>query len=258
MRFRPCIDLHNGRVKQIVGSTLQDNNPETLHTNFVADQPPAYFAKRYCQDGLPGGHIIMLGPNNEEAALQALEAYPGGLQIGGGITAANASTWLNKGAAAVIVTSYVFNDGMVHEYRLEELVSVIGREHLVLDLSCRKRDNEYFVVTDRWQNFTEVSVNEITLEYFSRYCSEFLVHAADVEGKCAGIEEELVSILGQYAPIPTTYAGGVQSMADVLLVKELGQDRLDITVGSCLDLFGGSGIKYEELVVFNRQQSPSQ
>ena len=254
MKFRPCIDLHNGRVKQIVGSTLSDKHQQSLKTNFASDQPSSYFAEMYKRDGLTGGHVIMLGPNNEEAALKALRAFPGGLQIGGGINAANVAYWLDKGASAVIVTSYVFKDGQVHEDRLEEMLSAAGRDNLVLDLSCRKKGNEYFVVTDRWQKFTEVAVTRETLEFFSKYSAEFLIHAVDVEGKCAGIAEDLISFLGQYSPIPTTYAGGVQNLDDLYRIKELGKNRLDATVGSALDIFGGTGIKYVEAVAFNRQE----
>ena len=254
MKFRPCIDLHNGRVKQIVGSTLSDGQQESLTTNFASDQPAAHYAEMYKADHLFGGHVIMLGPGNENAASEALRAFPGGLQVGGGITVGNAGHWLDQGASAVIVTSAVFKDGVVHEARLKELVRAVGRERLVLDLSCRKREDDYYIVTDRWQKFTQVTVSEESLEYFSGHCREFLVHAVDVEGKCAGIEEELAELLGRFSPIPTTYAGGVQNLADLYRVKELGQNRLDATIGSALDIFGGTGITYAEAVAFNRQE----
>jgi len=247
MKFRPCIDLHNGRVKQIVGSTLTDS-AEALEVNFVAEKPAAFYADMYRRDGLFGGHVIMLGPGNEEEALSAFGAFPGGLHVGGGITAENARFWIDRGAAAVIVTSYVFKDGMVFEHRLQELLQAVGKEKLVLDLSCRKRDGRYFVVTDRWQKFTEVSISAETLSYFAGFCSEFLIHAADVEGKCSGIADDLVEDLGRWTPLPTTYAGGVHHMDDIRKIKELGHGRLDFTVGSSLDIFGGSGIKYADLV----------
>lgn len=250
MRFRPCIDLHNGKVKQIVGSTLTDGSPDNLQTNFISDQPSSYYAEMYRRDDLDGGHLIMLGPGNEEAAIAAFQAFPGGLQAGGGITAENASYWLDHGAAAVIVTSYVFQDGMVYEYRLQELVRAVGKDKLVLDLSCRKRGDDYFVVTDHWQKFTELQVNQETLAYFAGYCSEFLIHAADVEGKCAGIAEALVENLGRWVTIPTTYAGGVRNIEDLVRIKALGQDKLDVTIGSSLDIFGGTGIKYSEVLEF--------
>jgi phosphoribosylformimino-5-aminoimidazole carboxamide ribotide isomerase len=252
MKFRPCIDLHEGKVKQIVGSTLSDGDRNALATNFTSEQPPAYYAEMYRRDQLHGGHVIMLGPGNEEAATEALAAWPGGLQLGGGITAANAAAWLDRGAAAVIVTSFVFRDGQVLEDRLRQLVRAVGRERLVLDLSCRKRDGRYLVVTDRWQKFTSMAVDAASLDYFSRFCTEFLVHAVDVEGKCAGVAEDLLELLADHAPLPTTYAGGVASMADLYRIRELGRDRLDATVGSALDIFGGTGVKYRDAVAFNR------
>ncbi len=251
MKFRPCIDLHVGKVKQIVGSTLSDSDPAGPATNFTSEFPAAHYAAMYRRDKLTGGHLIMLGPGNEAAALSALAAWPGGLQVGGGITAANAGYWLDRGAAAVIVTSYVFQDGRVREERLRELVAAVGRERLVLDLSCRKRDGRYWVVTDRWQKFTEVTVDADSLDYFAEFGAEFLVHAVDVEGKCAGVAEDLIKILAEHAPLPTTYAGGVASMADLYRIKEVGRDRLDATIGSALDIFGGQGVKYAEAVAFN-------
>lgn len=256
MKFRPCIDLHNGKVKQIVGSSLRDNQPELLQTNFTSERPSSYYAAMYKRDGLAGGHIIMLGPGNEQAAVEALQAYPGGMQIGGGITPANGRTWLERGAAAVIVTSYVFEDGRVHQQRLAEMAAVVGPQNLVLDLSCRKRGEDYFVVTDRWQKFTDISISPESLAYFAEYCAEFLIHAADVEGKCSGVAVDLVKNLGDWITIPTTYAGGVRSLTDLELIKELGQNRLDVTVGSSLDIFGGAGITYEEAVAFHNSCQP--
>ncbi|HET98421.1 MAG TPA: phosphoribosylformimino-5-aminoimidazole carboxamide ribotide isomerase [Desulfurivibrio alkaliphilus] len=255
MKFRPCIDLHEGRVKQIVGSTLADGARAALTTNFTSEHPAAYYAELYRGDGLAGGHVIMLGPGNEAAAASALAAWPGGLQVGGGITADNAAEWLDRGAAAVIVTSYVFRDGLVLAHRLEKLVKAVGRERLVLDLSCRKRDGRYLVVTDRWQKFTEMVVDAAALDYFSRYCAEFLIHAVDVEGKCAGVAEDLLCLLAESSPLPTTYAGGVATMADMYRIRELGRDRLDATIGSALDIFGGSGVRYRDAVAFNRGQT---
>ncbi|MBU0486177.1 MAG: phosphoribosylformimino-5-aminoimidazole carboxamide ribotide isomerase [Proteobacteria bacterium] len=253
MKFRPCIDLHDGTVKQIVGSTLSGNG-EGLTTNFASEHPSSYYARMYKHDGLDGGHVIMLGAGNEEAALAALQSYPGGLQIGGGITGENAGYWLDAGAGAIIVTSYVFKDGQIYEERLQSLADLVGRDKLVIDLSCRKKDDSYYVVTDRWQKFTSVKISRESLEYFSRYCCEFLIHAADVEGKCAGIDDQLVADLASWSPIETTYAGGVKNLADLYKVKELGLGRLDVTIGSALDIFGGKGIKYTEAVAFNRLQ----
>jgi len=255
MKFRPCIDLHNGQVKQIVGSSLSDRDKDSLRTNFASELPPAYYADLYRRDGLYGGHVIMLGAGNEAAATEALATFPGGLQVGGGITADNAALWLDRGASQVIVTSFVFKDGRIHEDRLRELTELIGKERLVLDLSCRKKDGDYFIVTDRWQRFTSVTVNAESLAYFSGFCSEFLVHAVDVEGKCRGIEEELAMLLGRFSPIPTTYAGGIATLEDLLRLRELGVGRLDATIGSALDIFGGSGITYAEAVAFHRREN---
>ena len=249
--FRPCIDLHDGQVKQIVGGSLSDS-PGQLRTNFVSEHPAAWFAELYRRDQLTGGHVIMLGSGNEAAARSALQAYPGGLQIGGGITVDNARAWLDAGAAHVIVTSWVFRDGRLHAERLQQLVKNIGKERLVLDLSCRKRGGNYFVVTDRWQKFTELMVCRETLASLAAHCAEFLIHAVDVEGLCRGIDSELVASLGAWTPIPTTYAGGANSLADLEQVTRLGQGKVDLTIGSALDIFGGTGVRYEAAVAFNR------
>ena len=249
MRFRPCIDLHQGQVKQIVGSTLRDGAvPET---NFVAEKPPAYFAELYRHDNLHGGHVIMLGPGNEQAATHALATFPGGLQLGGGINANNAPDWLDRGAAQVIVTSYAFRDGQLHRDNLQRVVDAAGRERLVLDLSCGLRDGLYVVMTDRWQQATDFEINADNLAFLAESCCEFLVHATDVEGKQQGVDEELVALLGEIAPIPTTYAGGVRSRADIDVIDRLGQGKLDFTVGSALDIFGGTGLNYEEMAAVN-------
>jgi phosphoribosylformimino-5-aminoimidazole carboxamide ribotide isomerase len=247
--FRPCIDLHEGKVKQIVGGTLGDAG---LRTNFVSEKSAAWFAELYRCDQLFGGHVIMLGSGNEAEARAALAAFPGGLHIGGGVNAANARGWLDAGASHVIVTSWVFREGRVDWARLDELVKAIGREKVVLDLSCRKRGDDYFVVTDRWQKFTELAVNAETIKRLSGFCAEFLIHAVDVEGLCRGIDGELVGKLGRWTPIPTTYAGGANSLADLEAVTKLGQGKIDLTIGSALDIFGGSGVKYEDCVKFNQ------
>jgi len=250
--FRPCIDLHDGKVKQIVGGTLGDSG---LRTNFVSERPAAWFADLYRRDGLMGGHVIQLGAGNETAARAALGAFPGGLHLGGGVNAQNASAWLEAGASHVIVTSWVFREGQVDWTRLEELVRVVGKSRLVLDLSCRKRDGEYFVVTDRWQKFTSLTVTAPALDKFSGFCAEFLIHAVDVEGLCHGVDHELVEKLGKWTPIPMTYAGGANSLADLERVTELGQGKVDLTIGSALDIFGGSGVKYADVVSFNRTET---
>ncbi len=250
--FRPCIDLHDGKVKQIVGGTLDDASGEAK-TNFVSERPPSWYAELYRGDSLSGGHVIKLGPGNDAAAREALAAWPGGLQIGGGITADNAAQWLEAGASHVIVTSWVFRDGVLDEERLEKLVGTVGRERLVLDLSCRKRDGAYFVCTDRWQKFTRLEVTPGTLESLSGSCAEFLVHAVDVEGLCQGVDLELVRLLGKASPIPVTYAGGASSMDDLVAVTETGGGRVDLTIGSALDIFGGTGIRYADAAAFNRE-----
>ena len=254
MKFRPCIDLHRGQVKQIVGSTLSDDQPEALRTNFVSDRSPAWFAELYRRDNLRGGHIIMLGPGNEAAARQALEAWPGGMQIGGGITAENASYWLEQGASHVIVTSWVFRDGRIDFKRLEQLKSEVGKEHLVLDLSCRLLDGSYYIVTDRWQTFTRTRIAPDTLAELASYCDEYLIHAADVEGKCSGIETALVAILAEYAGLPTTYAGGIRNIEDLEQIRQIGGGRIDATIGSALDIFGGNSITYKAVVSFHQDQ----
>lgn len=251
MRFRPCIDLRNGRVVQIVGGSLTDDQDAQPITNYEADRSSAEYARMYRADDLPGGHVITLGPGNTQAALSALRAYPGGLQMGGGITPENAALYLDAGASHVIVTSYVFADGRVDMARLEKLKQAVGKKRLVLDLSCRKRHNDYWVVTDRWQKFTDVRVNPETLDQLSAHCDEFLVHGVDVEGRRAGIEEGLARLLGKYAPIPTTYAGGVKELADFDRVNQLGQGRIDLTIGSALDIFGGSA-PYQEVVAWSK------
>ena len=282
--FRPCIDLHEGKVKQIVGGTLGDSRPRT---NFVSDRSAAWFAELYRRDGLTGGHVIMLDPGNEAEAHAALAAFPGGLQIGGGVNAKNARGWLDAGASHVIVTSWVFREGRVDWERLGELVKTAGKNRLVLDLSCRKKAKcresrvesrketesldprplgaakrsgdgstfDYVVVTDRWQKFTETAITPETLRKLAGSCAEFLVHAVDVEGLCRGIDRELVEKLGQWTPVPTTYAGGANSLADLEEVTRLGRGKIDLTIGSALDIFGGTGVKYDDVVKFNRRQN---
>ena len=281
MRFRPCIDIHNGKVKQIVGGTLRDGSGTgegTAKENFVSSEDGAFFGELYKKLGLPGGHIILLNPagteeyeKDIEQARLALSAFPGGLMIGGGVSAENAERFLDMGATHVIVTSYVFKNGKVDMERLEKLRSAVGREHLVLDLSCRRKTagkpkadkdgagsvnngsdsacikasaedglDGYYIVTDRWQKFTDVRLDTETLEMFRDYTDEFLVHAVDVEGKAKGIEEDVAELLGSWGRLPITYAGGVGSFEDLRKLKEIGRNRLDVTIGSALSIFGGS------------------
>ena len=248
MKFRPCIDLHQGVVKQIVGGSLNDSDIENPVTNFTGQNSAGWYAELYRKDGLLGGHMIRLGPGNDDAMQDAFSAWPEGIQLGGGVTADNAADLLKAGAAKLIVTSYVFNNGKVDRDRLEKLYKIVGKEKLVLDLSCRKKEGKYLVVTDRWQNFTEVEVNTESLDFFSQFCSEFLIHAVDVEGKMSGIESDLVRLLGNWGKLPMTYAGGIHSWEDIDLIKQNGKGKIDFTVGSALDLFGGTGLKYKELV----------
>ena len=252
--FRPCIDLHEGAVKQIVGGTLADD-PARLRTHFVSERPARWYAELYKRDGLAGGHLIMLGPGNDAAARQALAAFPGGLQVGGGIRLDNARGWLDAGASHVIVTSWLFQEGRLDFDRLRALVAAIGRDRLVLDLSCRRRDQDYQVVTDRWQKFTDFRIDRAGLDRLAPFCAEFLVHAADVEGLCAGVDLELVDKLAQWSPVPATYAGGARSLTDLEEVTRIGGGRIDLTIGSALDIFGGTGVRYSDLVAFNRRQA---
>lgn len=250
-KFRPCIDLHDGRVKQIVGGTLSDHGAG-LVTNFVSDQPPSYFAALYQKDALQGGHVILLGQGNEAAAKDALAAYPGGLQVGGGIHAENAKQWLDAGASHVIVTSWIFHKGTLHMDRLQQLVQAIGKERLVLDLSCRRTSEGYNIAIDRWQTVTAVRILPKTLDLFADYCDEFLIHAADVEGKQAGMDEELIAYLAENSSIPVTYAGGARHVADLELCSKISKGRVDLTIGSALDIFGGKGARYSDCVEYNR------
>ena len=247
MRFRPCIDLHQGKVKQIVGGTLSDDRQSAPETNFEARKPAQWFARLYRNDRLTGGHVIQLGAGNTEAARAALQAWPGGMQVGGGVNLENAKKWLDAGAAAVIVTSWVFHDGQVDESRLKKLSQSIGPRRLVLDLSCRRRDESYVIVTDRWQTFTRERITPRLLDRLSAYCFEFLIHAVDVEGRCQGIETPLVGLLAQWGELPVTYAGGIHSMEDIQTIERLGRGHIDFTVGSALDIFGGHGLQYAEL-----------
>ena len=248
-RFRPCIDLHNGQVKQIVGGSLSDDDSQ-LRTNFIASQPSSYYAELYKKDALRGGHLIKRGPGNDDAARAALAAYPQGLQVGGGITPANAQEWLDMGASHIIITSALFNAaGEFQQVVLDELVERVGQKRLVIDLSCRRTASQGWVVAmNRWQTLTNMSITPAVLDALAAQCDEFLIHAADVEGKCQGIEQELVAQLGAWRGCPITYAGGIYRMEDFELIDQLSDGQVDATVGSALDIFGGSGIRYAELI----------
>lgn len=253
MKFRPCIDIHNGKVKQIVGGSLLDEQNHA-EENFVSEKDAAWFADMYAKKGLKGGHIILLNPVSSEfyeatkkQAISALVSYPEGMQIGGGITSENAAEYLDAGASHIIVTSYVFKDGKIHYENLEKLKKEVGSEHIVIDLSCRKKNGMYYIVTDRWQKYTETKLTEETMDFFSDFCDEFLVHAVDVEGKAKGIEETVAELLGRWGKKPVTYAGGVHCFEDLDKLKKLGRDRIDVTIGSALDIFGGT-MKFEEVL----------
>jgi phosphoribosylformimino-5-aminoimidazole carboxamide ribotide isomerase len=250
LKFRPCIDLHQGKVKQIVGETLNQEH-QAVQENFVSDLSSSYYASLFQTDELPGGHVIMLGKGNEEAAIEALQTYPGGLQIGGGITADNAKSYLDHGASHVIMTSYIFQDGELREEHLQKTVRAVGKDRLVIDLSCKERDGKWFVVTNQWKTFSNFELNPSNIAYLEGYCDEFLIHAVDVEGKRTGIQERLVEQLAQWVRIPTTYAGGARSIEDLERFRTLTGGRLDITIGSALDLFGGS-LPYHEVVEYSR------
>ncbi len=255
MEFRPCIDIHNGKVKQIVGGSLRDKG-DRAKENFVAEQDAAFYARLYRRYQISGGHVILLNAKDspyyaetKRQALSALRASPGTLQAGGGMTPENAPEFLQAGASHVIVTSYVFRDGVLNYKNLERLCAVIGRDRLVLDLSCRKRDGAYYIVTDRWQKFTDEKITEALLDCLSGYAGEFLIHAADVEGKSSGIERGLVEMLGGWNRIPVTYAGGVGSFEHLRQLREWGQDHLNVTIGSALDIFGGT-MRFEDVLTF--------
>lgn len=247
-KFRPCIDLHQGQVKQIVGGSLNDKGAAT---NYVSPYDAAYYAELYKKHQLTGGHVIALGPGNQEQALSALSKWPGGLQFGGGVNADNAQTFLDAGASHVIVTSYLFDGGQFSWSRLEEVKSVTGKDRLILDLSCRRTESGWNIATDRWQTVTELGVTAETLADLSEHCAEFLIHAADVEGLQGGIDQELVSLLGESCTIPVTYAGGARSLDDLKLVNRLSNGRVDLTIGSALDIFGGQGVTLQECIDWN-------
>ena len=248
LQFRPCIDLHEGKVKQIIGSTLGYKNTEVVE-NFISSNDSSYFAKMFAKDQLKGGHVIMLGSGNEEAALAALAAYPNGLQIGGGITADNAKKYIDAGASHVIVTSYIFHDGKLDMGRLQKLIDTVGKEKLVIDLSCRAKDGKWFVVTNKWTQFSDFEVNAQSIKMIEQYCDELLIHAVDVEGKRSGMQESLVEDLTRWTTIPTTYAGGVRSMEDLQKFKQLTNSKLHVTIGSALSIFGGD-LRYEDVVQY--------
>lgn len=250
-QFRPCIDLHQGKVKQIVGGSLNDQGATT---NFVSAYDAAYYAQLYKDNGLTGGHVIALGPGNKEAAIKALSVWPKGLQFGGGVNESNAAEFLEAGASHLIVTSYLFENGQLSSERIEKIKREAGKAQLVFDLSCRRTDTGWNIATDRWQTITDTQISKATLLELANHCDEFLIHAADVEGLQAGIDESLVSLLGEISTIPVTYAGGARSFADLKLVHALSGGKVDLTIGSALDIFGGKGVTLKECIEWNQQR----
>ena len=263
VKFRPCIDIHNGKVKQIVGGSLVDAQNQATE-NYTSTKSASWFANFYKRDNLTGGHIILLNSKDSEyfqatkdQGIEALRAYPGGLQIGGGITADNATEYIEAGASHVIVTSYIFDEGKFIESNLEKLANTVGKDKVVIDLSCRRRENKYLVVTHRWQRFTTMELTCDNMDRLANYCDEFLIHGVDVEGLSMGIEEPLVEFLGQVRSarnIPITYAGGIGSLGDLERFKQISGGNLDMTIGSALDIFGGA-IPYESVASLVKERS---
>lgn len=255
-KFRPCIDLHQGLVKQVVGGSFNHSEIDHPIENFVSDKDSAYYANLYRKDQLPGGHIIMLGEGNEKSAKIALNEYPGGMQIGGGITPDNASYWLDEGASHVIVTSFIFEGSKFSENKLQALTNAVGKDKLVIDLSCRVcADGGWKVAKDKWKTITDLQVSHATFNSLSNQCAEFLIHAADVEGKCEGIDDSLAALLGSWGKIPMTYAGGVNALDDLNRIEELSSGKVDVTIGSALDIFGGSSITYQDCLDWNKRKN---
>ena len=257
MKFRPCIDIHNGKVKQIIGGSLKDEGDKASE-NFIATNDSAYYANMFASDNLKGGHVIMLNSPSSEyrkasenEAMKALKAYPCGLQIGGGITPENAREYLDAGASHVIITSYLFDGSKFSYKKLDRIIGTVGKEHLVLDLSCRLKDGKYYVVTDRWQTFTDMEVTSETLKVLADKCDEFLIHGVDVEGKSQGVDAKLISILSKVKSCPITYAGGVAGFSDLDLIRDAGCGHVDVTIGSALSIYGGNMEYANVLKYFN-------
>lgn len=252
MQFRPCIDIHNGKVKQIVGSSLRDAN-DYAKENFVSEKGADFFADLYKEKNLKGGHVILLNSKDsefyeatKEEALRALEAFPKGLGVGGGITDENAGEFLHAGASHVIVTSYLFEDGRLSKEKMEKLRDVAGREHIVFDLSVKRFEDGYHIMSNRWQVKTDEVLTPKLLKKLEGYCDEYLIHAVDVEGNNNGIETTLVEELSEYEGNAVTYAGGIHSYEDIEILRKAGKGRIHFTVGSALDLFGGK-LSFEKI-----------
>lgn len=259
-KFVGCIDLHDGQVKQIVGGTLKDND-DSLETNFVSKYPPSYYAQLYLKNRIEGCHVIKLGPNNDAAAMEALNAAPGFLQVGGGINDENCLQWLEK-ASKIIVTSWLFTkEGTFLMDRLQLLSNKCGPDRIVVDLSCRRTpDSKWVVAMNKWQTLTTLELNKETFTELSKYTDEFLIHAADVEGLCKGIETDLVTKLYEWTKdinkeVKIVYAGGAKSISDLELVDKLSNGTVDLTYGSSLDIFGGKLVRFQDCCEWNSKHN---
>ncbi|PVH24623.1 phosphoribosylformimino-5-aminoimidazole carboxamide ribotide isomerase [Sphingobacterium corticibacter] len=250
MNFRPCIDVFKAKVVQLIGTSLFGGDERTIIKHFESEYSPAYYAKLFKEDDLKGGHILSLGSGNNDVVIEALSAFSGGMKYGGGVTAENAHVYLDAGATHVIVNSYVFNNGEINYSNLDSLVKSIGKDKLVLDMSCRKRNGEYYIVTNLWEKFTNVRINKQSLLEISGYCDEIIVHGVDSEGRKQGLESDLVKILAEHTPIKTVYAGGISSISDLNLIKELGNEKIDPCIGTALSIYGGN-LPYQDVVQWN-------
>ena len=249
MKFKPCIDLHHGKVKQIIGSTL---NSKEIKVNFTSNQNSSYFAQLYRKYQLSGAHIIMLGPNNEEACLQALKTWPGHLQVGGGITLANGEKWLKAGAQKLIFTSYLFPDKTLDLSRLQSLKKNYGRNKIVIDLSCSKTlaDKGYYVFKNKWKEQTTFKLELASLQSIIPYTEEILIHAISVEGKNQGMDQDLVyqlKKLHEQTNLNLVYAGGIHHQEELDEFVKISESKIDFTIGSALDIFGGRGFSFQQL-----------
>lgn len=245
MLFKPCIDLHDGKVKQIVGSTLNSNH---LVENFISSKDSLYYSSLYKKDNLTGGHIIMLGDGNQHQAEMAIKNFQNSFQIGGGIRLENASYWLSIGAQKVILNSAIFENQKISKNFLSDFQKKIGKEKITIDLSCKKKNDDYFLSLNKWQTFSDIEVNENLFSFLAEYCSEFLIHAVDMEGKQSGIDKQLIHLI-QKSPIPVVYAGGISSLEEI---KYLHKKNIAYSIGSALDIFGGKHISYQELIEFEK------
>ncbi len=251
MNFRPCIDVFKGKVVQLIGTSLFGGEEKTIVKHFESEYSPAYYAELFKQDNLKGGHILSLGSGNNDVVIEALKAFNGGMKYGGSVTPENAHVYLDAGATHVIVNSYVFDNGEINLPNLKSLVKSIGKDKLVLDMSCRKKNGDYYIVTNLWEKFTNVILDQKSLQDISKYCDEIIVHGVDSEGRKQGLESDLVRILAQHTPIKTVYAGGISSIADLTMIKALGNEKIDPCIGTALSIYGGN-LSYYEVLEWNK------